>query len=111
MSVVERTSAGLQTVIPGCERRTLPKSTSRVDEDGQGLLHFYKPPNLGEQLARHECTFATETRTKGIAQSWLVRFISGRGKDYRQEVRRASIGQARPVEGPPIRPAPTSSSV
>jgi hypothetical protein len=25
MSVVERTSAGLQTVIPGCERRTLPK--------------------------------------------------------------------------------------
>jgi hypothetical protein len=52
MSVVERTSAGLQTVIPGCERRTLPKSTSRVDDDGQGLLHFYKPPSLGEQLAR-----------------------------------------------------------
>jgi hypothetical protein len=51
MTVVERTSAGLQTVIPGCERRTLPKSTTRVDESGQGLLHFYRPPSLREQLA------------------------------------------------------------
>ena len=50
MSEVERTSAGLQIVIPGCERRTLPKSTTRVDEIGQGLLHFYKPPSLREQL-------------------------------------------------------------
>jgi hypothetical protein len=50
MSVVERTSAGLQTVIPGCERRTLPKSTTRVDESGQGLLHFYKPSSVREQL-------------------------------------------------------------
>ena len=52
MTVVERTAAGLQTVIPGCERRTLPKSTTRADENGQGLLHFYKPSSLGEQLAR-----------------------------------------------------------
>jgi hypothetical protein len=51
MTVVERTSAGLQTVIPGCERRTLPKSTTRVDDNGQGLLHFYKPSSLREQLA------------------------------------------------------------
>jgi hypothetical protein len=51
MAVVERTSAGLQTVIPGCERRTLPKSTTRVDDNGQGLLHFYKPSSLREQLA------------------------------------------------------------
>ena len=51
MSEVERTSAGLQTVIPGCERRTLPKSTTRVDENGQGLLHFYKPSSLREQLS------------------------------------------------------------
>jgi hypothetical protein len=50
MSGVERTSAGLQMVIPGCEQRTLPKSTSRVDEVGQGLLHFYKPPSLREKL-------------------------------------------------------------
>jgi hypothetical protein len=50
MSEVERTPAGLQIVIPGCERRTLPKSTSRVDEIGQGLLYFYKPPSLREKL-------------------------------------------------------------
>ena len=50
MTEVERTSAGLQTVIPGCERRTLPKSTTHVDESGQGLLYFYKPSTLREQL-------------------------------------------------------------
>jgi hypothetical protein len=50
MSEVERTSAGLQIVMPGCERRTLPKSTTRVDESGQGLLHFFKPPTLREKL-------------------------------------------------------------
>jgi hypothetical protein len=50
MSVVERTSAGIQTVIPGCERRTLPKSTSHTDDSGQGLLHFYRPPTLREKL-------------------------------------------------------------
>src|SRR5882672_3424935 len=50
MSGVERTSAGLQMVIPGCERRTLPKSTTRVDEAGQGLLHFYRQPSLREKL-------------------------------------------------------------
>jgi hypothetical protein len=52
MSVIERTSAGLQTVIPGCERRTLPKSTTRADENGQGLMHFYKPSTLREELAK-----------------------------------------------------------
>jgi hypothetical protein len=50
MPDVERTSAGLQIVIPGCERRTLPRSTSRVDETGQGLLAFYKPPSQREKL-------------------------------------------------------------
>jgi hypothetical protein len=50
MSEVERTSAGLQIVIPGCERRTLPKSTTHVDESGQGLLTFYKPSSLREKL-------------------------------------------------------------
>jgi hypothetical protein len=29
----------------------LPKSTTRVDQSGQGLLHFYRPPSLREQLA------------------------------------------------------------
>jgi hypothetical protein len=52
MTTVERTSAGLQTVIPGCERRTLPKSVSLSDDRGQGLLQFYSPPSLREVLAR-----------------------------------------------------------
>jgi len=52
MSEFERTSAGLQIVIPGCERRTLPRSTTRVDEIGQGLFLFYKPPSLRENLER-----------------------------------------------------------
>jgi hypothetical protein len=47
---VERTPAGMQLIIPGCKRRTLPKSTTRVDEIGQGLLHFYKSPSLRERL-------------------------------------------------------------
>jgi hypothetical protein len=42
--------AGLQMIIPGCERRTLPRSTTCVDEIGQGLLRFYKPPSLREKL-------------------------------------------------------------
>jgi hypothetical protein len=49
-SEVERTSAGLQIIMPGCEWRTLSKSTSAVDESGQGLVHFFKPPTLREQL-------------------------------------------------------------
>ena len=52
MTEIERTSAGLQIVIPGCEQRTLPKSTTRVDENGQGLLLFYKPSSLRELLER-----------------------------------------------------------
>jgi hypothetical protein len=50
MTGVERTSAGLQMIIPGCERRTLPKSTTRIDESGQGLLAFYRQPSLREKL-------------------------------------------------------------
>jgi hypothetical protein len=48
---VERTPAGMQLILPGCERRTLPRSTTRVDDAGQGLLRFYKSPTLREQLA------------------------------------------------------------
>jgi hypothetical protein len=51
VSDVERTPAGMQMVLPGCERRTLLRSTTRVDNAGQGLLGFYKPPSLREQLA------------------------------------------------------------
>jgi hypothetical protein len=50
MPDIERTSAGFQTVIPGCEKRTLPKSNSTSDDSGQGLLDFYRPPTLREKL-------------------------------------------------------------
>ena len=51
MADIERTAAGFQTVLPGCERRTLPKSMTRSDDAGQGLLEFYRPPTLREILA------------------------------------------------------------
>jgi hypothetical protein len=72
MSVVERTAAGLQTVIPGCERRTLPKSTTRADENGQGLLHFYKPSSLREKLARRaDAPLRPRRGQKALAKSGL----------------------------------------
>jgi hypothetical protein len=51
MSEIERTSAGFQAILPGCEKRTLPKSTTASDDAGQGLLEFYRPPTLREKLA------------------------------------------------------------
>ena len=72
VSDVERTSAGLQMVIPGCERRTLPKSTSRVDGAGQGLLHFYKPPSLREKLETlHEAPLRPSRGQKAMPRSGL----------------------------------------
>jgi hypothetical protein len=76
MSDVERTPAGLQMVLPGCERRTLPKSTTRVDGIGQGLLSFYRPPSLREQLAtRADAPLRAEQRTKGIAERRFVQLL------------------------------------
>ena len=75
MTEIERTSAGLQIVIPGCERRTLPRSTTRVDENGQGLLHFYKPSSLREQLAqRADAPLAPKRGQKALPRSGL--FVS-----------------------------------
>jgi len=72
MTVVERTSAGLQTVIPGCEHRTLPKSTTRVDENGQGLLTFYKTSSLREQLAeRADAPLLPKGGQKALPKSGL----------------------------------------
>lgn len=51
MAEVERTAAGLQMVLPGCERRTLPNSTHEADDTGQGLLGFYRSPTTRETLA------------------------------------------------------------
>jgi hypothetical protein len=50
MPDIERTKTGFQAVIPGCERRTLPKSKTSADETGQGLLEFYRPPTVCEKL-------------------------------------------------------------
>jgi hypothetical protein len=72
MTEVERTSAGLQIVMPGCERRTLPKSTTRVDDGGQGLLHFYKPPTLREKLeTRVEAPLRSTKGQKALPKSGL----------------------------------------
>lgn len=50
MAQYERSSVGSQMIIPGCERRTLPKSPSIANWNGQGLLEFYAEPTLGEKL-------------------------------------------------------------
>jgi hypothetical protein len=75
MTVVERTSAGLQTVIPGCERRTLPKSTTRVDERPgfASLLQTFEPSRTTRKASG--CTFAAATWSKAITEKWLVRLI------------------------------------
>jgi len=50
MARVESKTVGLQLVIPGCEPRTLPKSSSRANWAGQGLLGFYAEPTLQDIL-------------------------------------------------------------
>jgi hypothetical protein len=60
---IERTAAGFQMVIPGCERRTLPKSTSLSDAAGQGLLDFYRPPSLSEEMA-HRASAPLQPRVR-----------------------------------------------
>ena len=50
MAKFERSSVSLQMVIPGCEQRTLPKSSSRANWAGQGLLGFYAEPTLRDVL-------------------------------------------------------------
>jgi hypothetical protein len=72
MSEIERTPAGLQIIIPGCERRTLPRSTTRVDGAGQGLLGFYKPPSLREQLeSRADAPLRPTKGQKALPRSGL----------------------------------------
>jgi len=74
---VERTVAGLQMVIPGCEQRTLPRSTTRTDEIGQGLLGFYQPPTQREQLnQRADARLRANKRQKSPPQAGLFGFRS-----------------------------------
>ena len=53
MADFERTAAGWQLLIDGCDKRTLPRSTTPVDDRGQGLLGYYKPPTISE-LMQHK---------------------------------------------------------
>jgi len=72
MSEIERTLAGLQMVIPGCDRCTLPKSTTRVDSNGQGLFLFYKPPSLREKLeSRADAPLRADKGQMALPQSGL----------------------------------------
>jgi len=50
MPNINRTPAGMQMVLPGCEQCTLPKSTARSDDTGQGLLQFFNAPTNKEKL-------------------------------------------------------------
>ena len=75
---VERTPAGLQMILPGCERRTLPKSTSRVDGAGQGLLILQAAEPVGAAGLSCRGTFAVEQRAEGDAAKrvvWLFRAV------------------------------------
>ncbi len=73
MSNVERTPAGLQIVMPGCERRTLPKSTTRSDAQAQGLFSFYRPPSQREMLAhRVETPLQARRAQKSLPRNGLI---------------------------------------
>ena len=53
MADLERTAAGWQLLIDGCDKRTLPRSTTPVDHHGQGLLGYFTPPSDSE-LMQHK---------------------------------------------------------
>jgi hypothetical protein len=61
---MERGNAGLQMIIPGCERRTLPKSSSTANWFGQGLLAFYAEPTLREKIAIRADAHLTARRSQ-----------------------------------------------
>jgi len=71
MPDIERTSAGFQVVIPGCERRTLPKSTTSSDDMGQGLLEFYRTPTLREKLVTLAAAPLRSNRTRRQSKACL----------------------------------------
>ena len=49
MPLTERTAQGEQYVLPGAERRTVPRLPYAAEPDGQLALHFYEPPRADER--------------------------------------------------------------
>jgi hypothetical protein len=71
MVQIERSTAGVQLVIPGCERRTLPKSSSSANWFGQGLLGFYAEPTHQETLAvRINAPMSAKKSQKALANQF-----------------------------------------
>jgi hypothetical protein len=55
MADLERTNAGWQLLIAGCDKRTLPRSTTPVDDHGQGFpgqQHKLAAPLRGRRAQR-----------------------------------------------------------
>jgi len=76
MAETERTAAGLQMIIPGCDRRTLPRSSSSANWFGQGLLGFYAEPTLHEKIARLvEAPLTARRSQKPLPRTGLFRRI------------------------------------
>ena len=72
MAKAERSSVGMQLVIPGCETRTLPKSSSRANWTGQGLLGFYVEPTLKDVLVhRGNAPLKAKKGQKGLIKCGL----------------------------------------
>jgi len=72
MARIERTSVGLQMVIPGCEARTLPRSPTRANWKGQGLLSFYAEPTLRDVLVqRANAPLKAKKGQKGLSKCGL----------------------------------------
>ena len=70
-------AAGLQMVIPGCEARTLPRSSSRANWAGQGLLGFYSEPTLREVLmSQVNAPLKARKSQKGASECGLFRASS-----------------------------------
>jgi hypothetical protein len=74
MAEIERIAAGFQMVIPGCERRALPRASSQANWSGQALLGFHAEPSLREKFACRAAAALTAKRgQKAPPRSGLFR--------------------------------------
>ncbi len=74
MPKTERTAQGLQFVIPGCERRTAPRTVYSVGAEGQLLMDFYAEPSEAERLrAQTESPLRPRVRQRPLPAGGLFR--------------------------------------